>query len=609
MSNHIIPPKNVSGEVKFVSDPTRQPTGQNVIIEYTYRIKYRDNNINATDIPFDSQPKNIQDRIIQNLLRQGIDIENRRRNIAAEISSNIESAQYDSITATEESLYNKTSGVAFDTGTKPIYVFLTDEEIEQYLNPSTSSQNITGITFEIIVENNAGLPNYTYTDNRFIRGKEELALSIVQDHFSGNDGLNPPTMTVPSADIYTIDPETNEILIDQDWYEQQYPPEGAEVEFIGGLEPVPYTFSSILVDGITNKPISFAKIEDLDGNFSYTDAQGNFTIEGQFIPGEIQELVVTSNSVNPVYEVLTVPITTQGGSLRNDINFVPLYPTNVDTDAAILKTKSTPDSVKSNLEEDKKRDFIASTVKRAVDEIQNRLYPFIINKLLTEPFGIGDPIKLIKQAQDLSKVKKRKLTRNERRAKRWREKIDKRYVEGNTTELELIDGTTGEINTGVRYKDNTDLALFIRSLEPGESFIDANGDMYTVDEKGRIISGSGYQFLTWDKEREIAVDQTPDGYVQDFTFAYDDTEPSLDDLDIPRTPSPGDTPIVEDIPDEDEDKKIKKKKTKNKNKGKKYKVRYPKPKGTILKKGGKFRSRGNRRSRNKRINFSGRRRY
>ena len=44
-------------------------------------------------------------------------------------------------------------------------------------------------------------------------------------------------------------------------------------------------------------------------------------------------------------------------------------------------------------------------------------------------------------------------------------------------------------------------------------------------------------------------------------------------------------------------------------KGKKYKIRTGKPKSVILKKGGKFRSKGNRRSRNKRINFSGRRRY
>ena len=31
-------------------------------------------------------------------------------------------------------------------------------------------------------------------------------------------------MSIPSADIYTIDSETGEILVDEDWYEQQYPP-------------------------------------------------------------------------------------------------------------------------------------------------------------------------------------------------------------------------------------------------------------------------------------------------------------------------------------------------------------------------------------------------
>ena len=79
-------PKNVSGEVKFVKDPTKQPTGENVIINYTYKVQYIDT-IVGRDIPFDKKPEWVQQKQINNLLTIGVDIVNRRRDITANVKS------------------------------------------------------------------------------------------------------------------------------------------------------------------------------------------------------------------------------------------------------------------------------------------------------------------------------------------------------------------------------------------------------------------------------------------------------------------------------------------------------------------------------------------
>lgn len=584
-------PKNVSGEVKFVKDPTKQPTGENVVVNYTYKVQYIDT-IVGKNVPFDKKPEWVQQKQINNLLKLGIDIVNRRR----EITTNVKTVQReegitnDDLTYIPSPEFNDLDSYRSTNNredeSKKIYAFLSDEEVNEYLNPTSENSNQSGVGMVVIVGNNAGLPVYTFSNTLFTVGNEEQAINLAKQSFE----IDPPYMTIPAADIYSIDENTNDILVDQDWYEQQYPPEGSEVEFVGELEPIPYTFSSIVVDGITNKLIPFARVEDLNGEFTYTDNKGKFTLQGEYIPGETQQITVSSKSVKPNYNVVTTSITTQAGNLRNDINFIPLFSSTKNTDAAILKTKSTPDSVKNQLDRGDIASFIGMIVKRANDEIQNRLYPFIIKKLLTEPFGIGDPIELIKQAKKQSEdLKKLKRKRTKRTDLIFSERLT--YRENEVLEFMDEQGATSEVT----YTYQDDKAIFLRSLEPGESFIDGNGNMFTANFDGRIISGNAelaYDYYTRTEVRE----QTND-------FTYDFKEPNEFELLTPIS-----EPIEDEDKDEDEDdKKIKK--VKNKNKDKKFKIKYPKPKGTILNKGGKFKSKGNKRTRNKNINFSGRRRY
>lgn len=584
-------PKNVSGEVKFVKDPTKQPTGENVVVNYTYKVQYIDT-IVGKNVPFDKKPEWVQQKQINNLLKLGIDIVNRRR----EITTNVKTVQReegitnDDLTYIPSPEFNDLDSYRSTNNredeSKKIYAFLSDEEVNEYLNPTSENSNQSGVGMVVIVGNNAGLPVYTFSNTLFTVGNEEQAINLAKQSFE----IDPPYMTIPAADIYSIDENTGDILVDQDWYEQQYPPEGSEIEFVGELEPVPYTFSSIVVDGITNKLIPFARVEDLNGEFTYTDNKGKFTLQGEYIPGETQQITVSSKSIKPNYNVVTTSITTQSGNLRNDINFIPLFSSTKNTDAAILKTKSTPDQIKDQLDRGDIASFIGMIVKRANDEIQNRLYPFIIKKLLTEPFGIGDPIELIKQAKKQSEnLKKLKRKRTKRTDLIFSEKLS--YRENTTLEFMDEQGATSEVT----YTYQDDKAIFLRSLEPGESFIDGNGNMFTANFDGRIISGNAelaYDYYTRTEVRE----QTND-------FTYDFKEPNEFELLTPIS-----EPIEDEDKDEDEDdKKIKK--VKNKNKDKKFKIKYPKPKGTILNKGGKFKSKGNKRTRNKNINFSGRRRY
>ncbi len=594
-------PKNVSGEVKFVKDPTKQPTGENVIINYTYKVQYIDT-IVGRDIPFDKKPEWVQQKQINNLLTIGVDIVNRRRDITANVKSvqREEGITNDDLTYIPSPEFNDLDSYRSTNNredeSKKIYAFLSDEEVNEYLNPTSENSNQSGVGMVVIVGNNAGLPVYTFSNTLFTVGNEEQAINLAKQSFE----IDPPYMTIPAADIYSIDENTNDILVDQDWYEQQYPPEGSEVEFVGELEPIPYTFSSIVVDGITNKLIPFARVEDLNGEFTYTDNKGKFTLQGEYIPGETQQITISSKSVKPNYNVVTTSITTQAGNLRNDINFIPLFSSTKNTDAAILKTKSTPDSVKNQLDRGDIASFIGMIVKKANDEIQNRIYPFIIKKLLTEPFGIGDPIELIKQAkkqaEDLKKQRRK-------RAKKTDLIFSERLTYRENEVLEFMDeqGATSEVT----YTYQDDQALFLRSLEPGESFIDGNGNMFTADFDGRIYSGSAglaYDYFSRTEYQE----QTND-------FTYDFKEPNQFDL---LTPIPTEDGGIDDptstntqISISEDKNKIKKVKNKNKNKQKKFKIKYPKPKGTILNKGGKFKSKGNKRTRNKNINFSGRRRF
>ena len=347
-----------------------------------------------------------------------------------------------------------------------------------------------------------------------------------------------------------------------------YPPEGATVEFVAALEPIPYSLSSMVVDLITNKPIPLTRVEDDNGNFAVTDVNGLFTLQGEYIPGEVQNITITNKQTNPSYDSEVVPITTLEGSLRSDINFIPLKSSEDDTSASELAAKATSDEEKDRLTKEDIANFVAKTIDAAEKAINERLIPFAIKKLLCEPFGVCDPIGMIKQAKKLAKDAKAK--KEQLKAQNEQRKADKKSKKEEKEE-----------ELPISNKDKYSSQLTPDPFSP-EITDDRYGDMATP----------------------------PPGYTNDFTF--NPNQSSIGDFLLP----PPDTGIGgDDIPDDGGGSEIPippgktpwKPEIKIKLPKRKVKFKYPKPKSTILKKGGKFRSKGNKRA-YKKTKFSGRRR-
>ncbi len=397
---------------------------------------------------------------------------------------------------------------------------LTDKELDKILNPPSPNQNQQSSntsTIVIEVSNNAGLPTFDYVDELFdfnasqypliggtiddtgLTEKINNAIEYVQLVFNNN----PPRIEAPGARIYSINPDTEDITIEEDYFEQKYPTEGSLVEFIDEGASIPYTFHGSVVDAKTGEsldPDSKTLIEDQRKNYTYADKNGKFSIKGEYAIGEIVTLTFSNdkalelNSNKKYYNPNTIPIITSNGQFISKTLF-ELYP-NPSTSQSNLKVKLTPDSEKKILEEEEIKNFVGVIVSKAIDEISNRLYPFIINKLLTEPFGIEDPIELIEKA-------KKALTNEKNQYKKSLKKLKLPLTERNGDEVLTINGElptlkfAGDYDEIIWSKDEiNDFTLFIQQLEPFESFTDSRGDIYTIDQFRRIFPGDKNTFLS-----------------------------------------------------------------------------------------------------------------
>ena len=258
----------------------------------------------------------------------------------------------------------------------------------------TQNPNIT-----VIVGNNLGFPVYerTFVFDPSKGYDEQGVLKLVKQEFN----QNPPTMEAPNSLIWDVDPETGDIIIDQDWEGQSYPQEGDNIEFISDQEPIDYTFSSVIVSKETQTPLSSVQITDPNGKKVFSNSKGYFKIMGQFSPGEDFQLTIKKYGTRPSYGVLSIPITTQKGSLRNDIPFIELSPASKNINSEILKSQATSEEEKLRLSKEDIGNFVKQISEKAEDEIKRRLIPFIIKKLLCEPFGICDPISMLNKAKEL----------------------------------------------------------------------------------------------------------------------------------------------------------------------------------------------------------------
>jgi hypothetical protein len=583
-------PQNVGGEVQF-TDSNSVSTGEFIDVKYTYEVEYVDvNTAQKSSTPGDGPKFDIipEGGSPDSYTLGSMRIEDQGLLKTVKIDFNF-------ITDTGEQIqfYHEIDG-----GLSATYTELADEAIvvignklvnEYNINPPIEAREeqvefVTTTEIQVIVGNNANLPNYAYrpkarllldkTTNKPVREviTPEQAVKLATQMFE----QNPPKIEPPSADIYFVDEETGEIVIESDYYGQTYPPEGATVEFVAALEPIPFSFSSMVVDLITNKPIPFTRVEDDNGNFAVTDVNGLFTLQGEYIPGEIQNITITNKQTDPSYNSEVIPITTLEGSLRSDINFIPLKSSENDSSASELAAKATSEEEKDRLTKEDIANFVAKVVDEVQNQINTRLIPFAIKKLLCEPFGVCDPIGMVKQAKKLAKDAKAK--KEQLKAQNEQRKADK--------EQRKADKKAGK-EEEEQPKSNK------------EKLAEASGQ---YDPLGGLQTDDRFTDLT----------PPPEGYVSDFTFTPQSSlQDFFRDFDDDETTVPtGSISTEKGISGDTPDDPLKvpwKPKIKIKLPKRKVKFKYPKPKPTILKRGGKFRSKGNKRA-YKKVKFSGRKR-
>ena len=199
-------------------------------------------------------------------------------------------------------------------------------------------------------------------------------------------------------------------------YKRQKYPKGGTLKSLYNQDPIAYTFSSIVVDKTTLEPLSEVKVKDLENQKTTSNPDGSFEISGTFSPGKPQRLIFNIKK----YGVKDLLITTLNGSIRSDINVIELIPDVKDVSSSILKSQGTSDEERKRLTDEEKAEFIEATATEIIDTIKTRLIPYVILKLLCEPYGVCDPIGLItlaklakEKAKDANERKKEKKAEKE----------------------------------------------------------------------------------------------------------------------------------------------------------------------------------------------------
>ena len=256
---------------------------------------------------------------------------------------------------------------------------------------------------------------------------------------------NPPDLPEPFVDIPLYQSQSEEILKTQFYgdessrakipgesYSNKKYPKGGTLKSLYNQDPIAYTFNSKVVDETTNKPLSKVKVKNLEDQTTTTNKDGSFEITGTYSPGKPQKLIFNAKK----YGVKSEVITDLKGAVRSDINIITLIPDEKDVSSSILKAQSTSDEEREKLTDEQKLEFIIAVATKIIDEIQIRLVPFIILKLLCKPYGICDPLGLIALAQ-LAADQAKDL--NERRKERKEEKELEKLEEDFENEFSELD--------------------------------------------------------------------------------------------------------------------------------------------------------------------------
>lgn len=268
-----------------------------------------------------------------------------------------------------------------------------------------------------------GDPVITYYWEYAVLNNIEYPIKVVKVQ-AGQSQQHAP---IPEPDTSTFESQSKEILEKQFYgdelnraripgktYSNKKYPKGGELK--ENLSPEPVQFKSQVVDQETGLGIPGVEVKnqpfiaDLKGQKVTTDPKGFFSIPTKGGLGTTQSLILSVKK----YSSKTLPISTLNGSIRSDISVIELVPDAKGLKSSILKSQGNTDEQNQEIINfgKAKEEFVPVTVKKLQSEIKQRLLPYVIKKLLCEPYGICDPIGLIEKAKE---VKEKGEAANEKR--------------------------------------------------------------------------------------------------------------------------------------------------------------------------------------------------
>lgn len=282
--------------------------------------------------------------------------------------------------------------------------------------------------WDFIVTNNIELPNYKYrfpaagNSNTFANpltkaSKYAKENDIQIDSFLSNYdpniiGNEPQELKdlIWEFIAYKIIKDFTEFppRIKEESYNNEFYPKMGTQKNLYNQDPISYTFKSTIVDKTSQEVLSGVKIKDLDGVKTKSEPDGKFEITGTFSPGKVQKLIFNLKN----YEENFIIITSLNGSIRSDINIVELNPNIGNSDSSVLKAQGTSKEERKRMSKEERANFAKKTAEEIIQDIKKRAIPYVIKKLLCEPYGVCDPLGLIEKAKEL-KAKGKSL--NEKR--------------------------------------------------------------------------------------------------------------------------------------------------------------------------------------------------
>jgi len=280
-------------------------------------------------------------------------------------------------------------------------------------------------------------PVVTYYWEYAVINNIELPVAIIRKELSSpyrpvTNPLPPPPPDTPLFELQSKEileeqfygPSISRAKIPGKSYRNKKYPKGGELKSL--IDPDPIQFKAQVVDQETGLGISGVEVKndpfiaDLKGQKVTTDPKGFFTIPTKGGLGTTQSLILSVKDYGPK----SLPISTLNGSIRSDISIIQLTPKTKGLQSSLLRAQGNTDEQNEEIINfgKIKEEFVPTTVKKLQAEVKQRLLPYVIKKLLCEPYGVCDPIGLIEKAKEAkSKGEKANEKRKEKKSKKEEE--------------------------------------------------------------------------------------------------------------------------------------------------------------------------------------------